>query len=173
MRWRSKCSRAAHVPGKHLFNLWEMRRQLHDHYLRNGRWFKDFLKLRNRTAQARHYARRLSRLRWFSHCESFNKTGARKLYGTYRVMMRPMQLAASCSRVIFPRGTLRGRRPAHSSYNLSHFQTQTCTCCAGLKMTKYRTSPLTLQELTLALQSVNVGSAPGRMMLCGVCYVIY
>lgn len=157
------------VPDKHLFNLWEMCRQLHDHYLRNGRWFKDFPKVRNRTAQARHYARRLSRSRSFSHCVSFNKTGARYL---------PSDDAANATRSIllttdFSLQDLE-REAAHT------FFLQPVTLPDPNMYLLHRpeddrvqNSPFTLQELTLAPQSVDVGSTPGRTMLCGVCYVIY
>lgn len=55
---------------KHLINLWAARERIHKIYLANGRRHNDLLRVRNKTAQARRYAKQLARSRWFEHCET-------------------------------------------------------------------------------------------------------
>lgn len=89
------------VPEKHLFNPWETRQQLHDHYLWDINRFKDLLKVQNKTAQARRYVRRLTRSWCFGHCESFDeKTGTGKLYGTYRALIGKTRTANTTRNIL-------------------------------------------------------------------------
>lgn len=60
-------------------------KQLHQAYLAGGRRYKDLLKVRDKTAQARRYVKQLARERWLDHCTSFGeRTGLRKLWQVLR-----------------------------------------------------------------------------------------
>ncbi|CAN7940760.1 unnamed protein product, partial [Ixodes pacificus] len=152
------------VPDKHLTNLWEARARLHKIYVTNGKRFKDLVRLRNKTAQARRYAKRLAQSRWFDHCATFDeRTGTRKLWYTNRSLIgktktpntaRNIQLATdqtseqfeeTAAKAFFPQPAI---HPDPSLYELQTLGDSECD------------APFTMQELTLALDSINECSVP-------------
>lgn len=122
--------------------------------------------MRNKTAQARRYAKQLARSRWFEYCETFDQhTSTRKLWQTHRTMsgkhktqnsalniqmaldLTPEEFEVAAAEAFFPQPavpadprTYEPRKPASD---------------LGAE------APFTLQELTLALDAANVRSAPG------------
>ncbi|CAN8014714.1 unnamed protein product [Ixodes persulcatus] len=141
------------VPDKHLTNIWEARERLHKIYVTNGKRFKDLVRLRNKTAQARRYAKRLARSRWFDHCATFDeRTGTRKLWYTHRSLIgktktpntaRNIQLATDQTSEQFEEAAAKAFFPQpaiHPDPSLYELQTPGDSGCDA---------PFTMQELTL------------------------
>ncbi|EEC09135.1 hypothetical protein IscW_ISCW005471 [Ixodes scapularis] len=152
------------VPDKNLTNLWEARALLHKVYVTNGKRFKDLVQLRNKTTQARRYAKRLARSRCFDHCATFDeRTGTRKLWYTHRSLIGKTktpntarnirlvtdqmseQFQETAANAFFSQPAI---RPYPSLYELQTPGNSKCD------------APFTMQELTLALDSMNECSAP-------------
>ncbi|KAG0413450.1 hypothetical protein HPB47_009397 [Ixodes persulcatus] len=152
------------VPDKHLSNLWESREDLHQAYLRNGKLHSDLIRVRGKTAK--HYARRLSRSRWFEHCASFDeRTGLKKLWYTHRELWgktttpniaRNIQLAANLTaeqleeeaeNYFFPQLGLNTSGNVHAPKEAGNSGPD---------------APFSMRELFLALESVNERSTPGK-----------
>lgn len=155
------------TPDKHLLNLWDTRSQLHRVYLDRGKRHVDLVKVRNKTAQARRYAKMLSRERWHNHCASFNeRTGGRKLWQTYKAMsgnrktgntVKNVRLATGDSASDFEKKAAETLFPQPSVPPDPRIYQRTAPTSD-----KDVESPFTMQELVMALESVNAKSAPGK-----------
>ncbi|KAH7967120.1 hypothetical protein HPB49_022904 [Dermacentor silvarum] len=154
------------TPDKHLLHLWDTRAMLHQVYIQNGKQHVDLLKVR-KTAQARRYAKELDRERWCDHCASFDdRTGTRKLWSTFKGMsgkrkkcniVRNVMLATGCSPSEFE------LKAAHTFFpqpdlppDAKIYQRMVPTSEADIE------SAFTMQELIMALDSVNAKSSPGK-----------
>ncbi|KAH9360660.1 hypothetical protein HPB48_004792 [Haemaphysalis longicornis] len=74
-------------PDHHLINLWRIRDTLQERYCAGGRTYSDLVRIRQHNARIRRHMRQLAKNRWEEHCASFSRrTGARKLWGTFRAI---------------------------------------------------------------------------------------
>lgn len=155
------------TPDQHLLNLWNTRQQLHHAYLADGRRYADLLKVLDKTAQARRYAKQLARERWLDHCASFGeRTGLRELWQTFRAINGERKHGNPVQAILLREGitSVEFEDLAASTFFLQPrtppvphiYQKRTPACDDGVE------SPFTLQELLHALQSVNERSAPGK-----------
>ncbi|KAG0413173.1 hypothetical protein HPB47_009671 [Ixodes persulcatus] len=154
------------VPDKHLINLWEARKRLHKIYVNNGKRFKDLVRLRNKTAQARRYAKRLARSRWLDNCATFDeRTGTRKLWRAHRALTgktkapntaRNIQLATDQTSEQFEEAAAKAFFPQPAN------DPDLCLYELQPPSDTEQDAPFTIQEFTLALDSINERSAPGK-----------
>ncbi|KAH7964991.1 hypothetical protein HPB49_002756 [Dermacentor silvarum] len=80
---------------------------LHQVYIQNGKQDVDLLKVRNKTAQARRYAKELDRERWCDHCALFDeRTGTRKLWSTFKGMSGKRKKCNTIKNVMLATGCL-------------------------------------------------------------------
>ncbi|XP_042143361.1 uncharacterized protein LOC115310606 [Ixodes scapularis] len=155
------------VPDKHLMNLWEARKRLHKIYLNNGKRFKDLVRLRNKTAQARRYAKRLARSRWLDHCATFDeRTGTRKLWRAHRALTgktkapntaRNIQLATDQTPEQFEEAAAKAFFPQPAN------DPDLCLYELQPPSDTEQDAPFTIQELTLALDSPKPGKSPDQI----------
>ncbi|KAH7959491.1 hypothetical protein HPB49_011460 [Dermacentor silvarum] len=145
---------------KHLLHLWDTRAVLHQVYIQMGKQHVDLLKVRNKTAQVRRYAKELDREQWRDHCNSFDErtrtrklwstskgmSGRRKMCNTVRNVMLALRVRSECTFV--PQLDL----PPDAKI----YQRMVPTSDADIE------SAFNMQELIMALHSVNAKSAPGK-----------
>ncbi|KAG0443379.1 hypothetical protein HPB47_014985 [Ixodes persulcatus] len=140
--------------------------ELHQAYLWNGKLHSDLIRVRGKTAQAKRYAKRLSRSRWFEHCASFDeRTGLKKLWYTQGALWgktktpnikRNIQLAAKL--------TAEQLEEEAANYFFPQLGLDTSGNLYAPKEAGNSgpDAPFSMQELFLALDSVNERSAPGK-----------
>ncbi|KAH7940629.1 hypothetical protein HPB49_002660 [Dermacentor silvarum] len=133
---------------------------LHQVYMQNGKQHVDLLKVRDKTAQARRYAKAFDRELWCDHHASFDeRTGTWKLWSTFNGMygkrkkcntVRNVMLATGCSPSEFE------AKAAHTFFpqpdlppDAKIYQRMVPTSDADIK------SAFTMQEVIMALDSVN------------------
>ncbi|KAG0421497.1 hypothetical protein HPB47_002609 [Ixodes persulcatus] len=152
------------VPDKHLINLWEASKRLHKIYLNNGKRFKELVRLRNKTAQARRYAKRLARSRWLDNCATFDeRTGTRKLWRAHRALTGKTK-APNTARDIQLDTDQTPEQLEEADTKASFTQPANDRTCASSncnrRATQNKTAPFKIKELTMALDSANERSAP-------------
>nr|XP_054918999.1 uncharacterized protein LOC129380865 [Dermacentor andersoni] len=155
------------TPDTHLLNLWESRKQAEQEYILSKKDYKKLLTLRKRTAEARRYAKQLTREKWLDFCSTLShRSGTGRLWRTFRAMNGQKKTRNNIENILIRTGQTVDELEHDAAYTFFpqpvHLPPYDIYTPLPSENSDGINAPFSLFELELALSQVKRNSAPGK-----------